>query len=187
VTLPGSAERRFWSKIDQDGPIPAHAPHLGRCRVRTDAPKRRGGYGRPHVDGRALAAHRISWLLHHGPIPEGPGVLHRCCDNPARCDPACCDNPARCDPAHLFLGTNADDTRDAQVKGRLASGTRHVWRRQPERHPVHVRPELKKLKEEEVRAMRGLRRQGMTYVKIAERFAANARTVQAAVRGISWR
>jgi hypothetical protein len=143
--------------------------------VWTDAPKRRGGYGRLLVAARALAAHRVSWLLHHGPIPEGLGVLHRC------------DNPACCNPAHLFLGTNADNTRDAQAKGRLASGSRHAWRRQPERHPMRVRPELKKLKEEDVRAMRGLRRRGMTYTQIAERFAANARTVQAAVRGISWR
>ena len=175
MTLPGSAERRFWSKVNKDGPAPAHAPHLGPCWLWTDAPKRRSGYGRLLVAGRVLPAHRIAWRLHRGPIPEGLGVLHRC------------DTPLCVNPSHLFLGTNADNTHDAQAKGRLAAGDRHLWRRQPERHPMRVRPELKKLREEEVRVMRGLRGEGATYAEIAEHFGANVRTVTAAVRGISWR
>jgi hypothetical protein len=53
-------------------------------------------------------AHRVSWRLHCGPIPDGLHVLHRC------------DNPPCTRPDHLFLGTALDNQRDASAKGRLS-------------------------------------------------------------------
>lgn len=58
-------------------------------------------------------AHRASWAINHGPIPDGLAVLHAC-DNPP------CVNP---NPGHLFLGTLSDNTQDALAKGR--------WNRTP--------------------------------------------------------
>src|SRR5690554_6899875 len=84
---------------------------------------RPGGYGASEMLGERLA-HRVSWKIHHGEIPEGMCVLHKC-------DVRNCVNPD-----HLFLGTKADNHRDMVEKGRQPRGFKkpnHSMR--GERHP----------------------------------------------------
>lgn len=67
--------------------------------------KDKNGYGYIK-EGKTKKAHRVSWSIHHGEIPDGLWVLHRC------------DNPSCVNPEHLFLGTALDNNHDMIRKGR---------------------------------------------------------------------
>lgn len=63
-------------------------------------------YGQANYKGKKLKAHRLSWILHYGEIPENMVVCHKC------------DNPKCVNPEHLFLGTQRDNLKDMKTKGR---------------------------------------------------------------------
>lgn len=70
------------------------------------------GYGGVSLNGRSFKAHRVSWCIAHGVMPE-LDVLHTC------------DTPRCVNPAHLFLGTNTENVADSIAKGRRKTGEEH--------------------------------------------------------------
>lgn len=77
------------------------------------AGKKSNGYGQFTLNGKEDRAHRASYQLFVGPIPDSTQVLHRC------------DNPACVNPDHLFLGSVQDNMRDKVLKRRQRKGLNH--------------------------------------------------------------
>lgn len=125
MPLDDATRQRFWSKVRQsDG-----CWEWTACRTTA-------GYGKFRLDGQHLGAHRISYLLEYGDIPDGLWVLHDC------------DNPGCVRPDHLYLGTHADNVRDRVARKRDSYGDRNGSRLHPERilrgdnHPFRKNPSL---------------------------------------------
>lgn len=112
----GSVNERFFKRFERD-------PKTG-CWNWTGSRNANGyGYiggefanGKRYVPvGSFILAHRASWIIHNGEIPEGTGahgtvVMHKC------------DNPACVNPDHLMLGEQADNVRDMDNKKRHVVG-----------------------------------------------------------------
>lgn len=101
--MPQSPDRtkRFWSKVRKTPTCWLWTASLDRY-----------GYGVFSLGrGKNERAHRYSYKAFYGFVPRGKLVLHRC------------DNPKCVNPAHLFAGTNRDNTRDMMAKGRHKSQT----------------------------------------------------------------
>lgn len=90
-------EERFWSRVRKGAE--------DECWEWT-GPRIPTQYGTIMVNGRVERAHRASWFLAHGPVPDGMWVLHSC------------DNRGCVNPIHLFLGTRQDNVDDMVRKGR---------------------------------------------------------------------
>ncbi len=73
----GNDEERFWSKVDTNGPVPAHRPELGPCWVWT-GPTNADGYGRFSVGTQEIHAARYICEMRIGPIPDGYEPDHLC-------------------------------------------------------------------------------------------------------------
>jgi HNH endonuclease len=115
------------------------------------------GYGTVKAFGtKSMLAHRASWMIHVGSIPEGMCVLHRC------------DTPACVNPEHLWLGTHLENMRDMDRKGRCFRG------------------HAQKLSSEHVREIMSLKGSGLSQEKIGKLYGVSQVMVSRIWLGKSW-
>lgn len=114
------------------------------------------GYGQIWVDGVRKRAHRVSWEINVGPIPNGLHVLHLC------------DVRSCVAPHHLFLGTNYENTRDKVNKGRNLTGSKCPWSKITEMDVLEIRASNE------------------TQAAIARRFSVSQKQIWDIQHGIRW-
>lgn len=106
--------KRFWAKVDKQGPVPTHAPQLGPCWEWT-ASRWKQGYGKFKLNGRNQYAHRVLYVWKNGTLPCSVQLDHMC-HNP------CCVNPE-----HLRETTCKQNTENySGMQSRNTSGYRGV-------------------------------------------------------------
>lgn len=144
------------------------------------------GYGHmtARIDGRTVlfTAHRLSYVLLNGKIPDSLQVLHRC------------DNRRCFNPKHLFVGTQKDNIHDMMKKGRshdraktAERGDKHWTKRMPDR--IHRGSALtnSKLTEVQVVEIRASRTGYGTGVKLARKYGVTPSTISDIRNGNVWK
>ena len=89
--------KRFFDKIEK----------TDTCWIWKAGLRGKTGYGAFKLNSKVIDAHRVSYELHHGVIPDGVYVCHTC------------DNRKCVNPDHLFLGTAKDNWQDGFDKNRI--------------------------------------------------------------------
>jgi hypothetical protein len=152
-----SFAKRFWAKVHKtDG-----------CWLWTGARlqfKKRWSYGSIGLGPRGagtIPAHRASWEMVHGPVPDGLCVLHKC------------DNQACVRPDHLFVGTQLTNVRDMEAKGRgrKAHGESHY---------------ASKLSEDAVAQIRQKYADGMAGPALGREYGVSHTLIYAIVKRVVW-
>lgn len=122
------------------------------------------GYGRFSYKDSHRLAHRVSYMIFFGEIPQGFMVCHQC------------DNRKCVNPSHLWLGTQSDNLKDAVAKGRM------------------VTPDTsgecngnRKLNWQKVRQIRDLHDRGMLKSHLAQLFRVSPSTVSNIINNDIWK
>jgi hypothetical protein len=149
--IPQSTELRFWAKVQRQG--------RNEC-WEWQGSRTPNGYGKFSVKRKDISAHRFSYQLHYGPIPDGMLICHRC------------DNPACVNPYHLFAGTQVENLADMATKGR---------------RPIGEQAPNAKLTEKDVISIRTLYSTGVPQRQLSRQFKISRPQIRRIIRHESWR
>jgi hypothetical protein len=108
---PRTLTDRFWPKVNKHSGLFWNGTECWVWTAATVPP----GYGHISIGHATRYAHRLAYEFVHGPIPAAQCVLHHC------------DNPSCVRIEHLFLGTQTENIRDRDTKGRQCRGERHPF------------------------------------------------------------
>ncbi|MGW9268361.1 HNH endonuclease [Microbacterium sp. NPDC055599] len=150
-TRPFTVVARFYRYVDK-GSEQECWPWLGTVK--------KNGYGQFWFNGKPDRAHRVSYELTNGEIPEGMLIRHTC------------DNKRCVNPAHLITGTARDNARDAVERGLYPRGE------------TQGRSKLTLEQVNEIR--RNWRERTETQKSMAERFGVSTSAIQLVATGQSW-
>lgn len=134
------------------------------------------GYGTIFFRGRSWRAHRVSYTIFCGEIPDGLLVCHHC------------DNPACINPSHLFLGHASANMKDMVRKGRaraLIDGSQSHFK--SGHAPRGEDGSGAKLTEQDALKVIELAAAGEFTKNIASKFGLRRETVQMILRGQTWK
>jgi hypothetical protein len=107
-------------------------------------------------------AHRLSFAIAKGPIPDGMVICHKC------------DVPHCINPGHLFLGTQKDNMADCSRKGRTRCGTR-----------VGESNHKSKLTAQAVREIRAIVNPNISH--LAKKYGVSRHPIKLVLTGETWR
>lgn len=151
-------EERFWANVEKGADC---WTWIGFKSTR--------GYGQITTNKVPEGAHRVSWKIHHGPIPDGLFVLHKC------------DNPPCVNPSHLFVGTPRENMLDKVRKGR--QNREGCVNKNPRRGSSNPSA---KLLEGDVSRIRAMIKDRVPQREIAESFGVSRDTIYKISKGVLW-
>ncbi len=158
-------KQKFWARVDKNGPT---QPHMTTACWLWEGDKTRKNtktssyYGLMRINGKRIRAHRVSYIIHNGPVPNSLQCMHLC-------DNSICQNPE-----HLRLGTNQDNHGDMMEKGRNS-------------YLVGAESPTAKLTESQVQDIRLKYLKGFGFRRLARQFNVGRTTIRHIIIGISWK
>lgn len=150
----GPLAERFWLYVDKrkDGECWEWTGALGP-----------NGYGRTSDRGQNdLVAHRVSYELAHGAIPDGKIIMHSC------------DNRKCVNPQHLTAGTYLENMQDMIGKGR-------------DNHPIRYGESSPRAKLTDANVVEIRSSIGVSDAEFARRFGVTKAAIRHIRIGITWR
>lgn len=162
---------RFWAKVDK---TPGQGP-AGECWGWTSTYDK-DGYGRFWLkEAGQVRAHRVAFFLEHGYDSAPLCTLHEC------------DWPPCVRGKHLKPGTNVDNLKERDRKGRQASGDRNGLRLHPERAPHGARARTAKLTAELISSIRKRHKDGVMVSVLAKENKVYLSTIYRVIRMDTWK